>query len=131
MDILGIGSVLGNVTKVAEHFVTSDKERMELELAARKLDQAMDMAQIAINTEEAKSANSFVSSWRPAVGWVCCLGLLYVSFLLPAASFIAKVNGYTGTFPEVDTSITMQILFAMLGLSGLRSYEKLKGVAAK
>ena len=131
MDLLGIGSVIESVGKVAEHFVTTDKEKMALEIEARKLDQANDMAQISVNTEEAKSSSLFVSGWRPAVGWVCGFGLLYVSVLLPIAEFVAKIYGYTGTFPEVDTTITMQVLFGMLGLSGMRTYEKAKGVASK
>ena len=131
MDLLGIGSVIESVGKVAEHFVTTDKEKMALEIEMRKLDQANDMAQLAVNTEEAKSASVFVSGWRPAIGWTCGLGLLYVSFLLPIAQFAAKMYGYAGTFPEVDTTITMQVLFGMLGLSGMRTYEKTKGVASK
>jgi hypothetical protein len=47
------------------------------------------------------------------------------------AQFAAKMYGYAGTFPEVDTTITMQVLFGMLGLSGMRTYEKTKGVASK
>jgi Holin of 3TMs, for gene-transfer release len=131
MDLLGIGSIIQGVGQVAEHFVTTDKERMELEIESRKLDQANDMAQIGVNTEEAKSASLFVSGWRPAVGWICGFGLLYVSVFLPIAEFTAKINGYAGSFPEVDTSITMQVLFGMLGLSGMRTYEKTKGVASK
>lgn len=131
MDLLGIGSVIEGVSKVAEHFVTTDKERMALELESRKIDQQNDMAQIDVNTEEAKSASLFVSGWRPAIGWTCGFGLLYVSVLLPIAEFVAKMYGYAGTFPEVDTSITMQVLFGMLGLSGMRTYEKTKGVASK
>ena len=131
MDLLGIGSVIESVGKVAEHFVTTDKEKMALEIEMRKLDQANDMAQLAVNTEEAKSASLFVSGWRPAIGWTCGFGLLYVSVMLPIAEFVAKMYGYAGTFPEVDTSITMQVLFGMLGLSGMRTYEKAKGVAAK
>jgi len=131
MDLLGIGSVIEGVGKVAEHFVTTDKERMALELESRKIDQQNDMAQLAVNTEEAKSASLFVSGWRPAIGWTCGFGLLYVSVLLPIAEFVAKMYGYAGTFPEVDTSITMQVLFGMLGLSGMRTYEKTKGVASK
>lgn len=131
MDLLGIGSVIESVGKVAEHFVTTDKEKMAMEIEMRKLDQALDMAQLAVNTEEAKSSSVFVSGWRPAIGWTCGLGLLYVSVLLPVAQFIAKMYGYAGSFPEVDTTITMQVLFGMLGLSGMRTYEKTKGVASK
>ena len=132
MDLLGIGTVIESVSKVAEHFVTTDKEKMELELEARKLDQQNDMAQVGVNTEEAKSNSLFVSGWRPFVGWVCGFGLAYVGIILPVGQFIASVMyGYTGKFPEIDTTITMQVLFGMLGLSGMRTFEKSKGVAAK
>ena len=132
MDLLGIGSVIESVGKVAEHFVTTDKEKMALEIEARKLDQANDMAQIGVNTEEAKSASLFVSGWRPFVGWVCGFALFYVAILDPIARFVAEViYSYTGKFPEIDTTITMQVLFGLLGLGGMRTYEKSKGVAAK
>ena len=131
MDLLGIGSVIEGVGKVAEHFVTTDKERMALELEARKIDQANDMAQISVNTEEAKSASLFVSGWRPFVGWVCGFALAYVAILYPFMEFVATYYGYTGKFPEIDTTITMQVLFGLLGLGGMRTYEKAKGVAAK
>lgn len=131
MDLLGIGSVIEGVGKVAEHFVTTDKERMALELESRKIDQQNDMAQISVNTQEAQSSSLFVSGWRPFVGWVCGFGLFYVAMLNPLMQFVANMNGYTGKFPEIDTTITMQVLFGMLGLGGMRTYEKTKGVAAK
>ena len=132
MDLLGIGSAIESVGKVAEHFVTTDKEKMALELESRKIDQQNDMAQISVNTEEAKSASLFVSGWRPFVGWICGFALFYVAILDPLARFTAQViYNYGGKFPEIDTTITMQVLFGMLGLGGMRTYEKSKGVAAK
>ena len=132
MDLLGIGSVIEGVGKVAEHFVTTDKERMALELESRKIDQQNDMAQIDVNKMEAQSASLFVSGWRPFVGWVCGFALLYVAILDPIARFVAEViYTYAGKFPEIDTTITMQVLFGLLGLGGMRTYEKTKGVASK
>ena len=132
MDLLGIGSVIEGVGKVAEHFVTTDKERMALELESRKIDQQNDMAQIDVNKMEAQSASLFVSGWRPFVGWVCGFALFYVAILDPIARFVAEViYSYSGKFPEIDTTITMQVLFGLLGLGGMRTYEKAKGVAAK
>lgn len=129
MDLLGIGSVIESVGKVADHFVTTDKERLSLELEAKRIEQANDLAQIGANTKEAESSSLFVAGWRPCIGWICGFALLYVSVLQPVAEFIANLYGYTGKFPEIDTSITMQVLFGMLGLSGMRTYEKTKGVA--
>lgn len=131
MDLLGIGSVIESVGKVAEHFVTTDKEKMALELESRKIDQQNDMAQIDVNKMEAQSGSLFVSGWRPFVGWTCGFALCYVAILYPFMQFVATYNGYMGKFPEIDTTITMQVLFGMLGLGGMRTYEKAKGVAAK
>lgn len=131
MDLLGIGSVIESVGKVAEHFVTTDKEKMALELESRRIDQQNDMAQIQVNTQEAQSTSLFVSGWRPFVGWVCGFALFYVAMLYPFMQFVANMVGYTGKFPDIDTTITMQVLFGMLGLGGMRTYEKAKGVAAK
>ena len=84
--------------------------------------------QLDINKVEAASKNLFVSGWRPFVGWVCGLGLAYASIIEPVMRFIAKLNDYTGTFPVIDTSITMQVLLGMLGLGAMRTREKEKGV---
>jgi len=88
---------------------------------------SLQLAQIGTNTEEAKSTNWWVAGWRPFVGWVGAVGLLYASFLLPLIQFLAMVGGYTGKFPVLDTTITMQILFGLLGIGGLRTVEKVKG----
>jgi len=89
----------------------------------------VDLAQIDVNKEEAKSSSLFVSGWRPWIGWICGNALLYVAIIEPIARFIATMYGYTGTFPTIDTSLTMQVLLGMLGLAGLRSYDKKQGTA--
>lgn len=88
----------------------------------------VDLAQIEVNREEAKSLNVFVAGWRPFVGWVCGAGLAYVAIVEPLSRFVAQVGfGYEGEFPAIDTSLTMQVLIGMLGLGALRSVEKVKG----
>ena len=88
-------------------------------------------AQIAVNQAEAASPRLWVSGWRPFVGWVGGAGLAYAAILEPLARFVATLAGYTGAFPVLDTTITMQILFALLGVGALRTREKEKGVAAR
>jgi len=90
----------------------------------------LDLAQIEVNKQEAASVNLFVAGWRPAVGWICGAGLAYAAILEPLARFVAQVAfGYSGAFPAIDTSLTMQILAGMLGLGAMRTYEKSKGAA--
>ena len=83
--------------------------------------------QLEINKAEAASTNWFVAGWRPFIGWICGLGLLYVSLVEPIARFVAGVGyHYAGAFPVIDTTLTMQVLFGMLGLGVMRSVEKVK-----
>ena len=70
MNFLGIGTVIESVGKVASDLVTTDKERLELGLREKELDQRTDLAQMEINKQEAAHASLFVAGWRPAVGWV-------------------------------------------------------------
>lgn len=90
----------------------------------------IDLAQIAVNQEEAKSTSLFVAGWRPFTGWICGAALAYVGIVEPVARFVATMAGYSGTFPVIDTTLTMQVLLGMLGLSGFRSLDKKNGVAA-
>lgn len=89
----------------------------------------LQLAQIAVNVEEAKSGDAFTSRWRPFIGWTCGIAMAYVAIVEPIARFVAQVMfGYTGAFPEIDTNLTMQVLVGLLGLSSLRSVDKKNGV---
>lgn len=80
--------------------------------------------QMQINMTEAKHKSVFVAGWRPFVGWVGGFSLAYASILEPLMRFIATMVGYTGEFPVIDTNTTMQVLFGMLGIAGMRSFDK-------
>lgn len=104
--------------------------RMEQTGALAQLAAETDLAklQVQVNLEEAKSANWFVAGWRPFIGWTCGCGLAYVSIIEPLARFSAQVwFHYTGSFPVIDTTITMQVLLGMLGLAAARTVEKVRG----
>lgn len=110
-----------------------DKAKNILEL--ERLKQTGDLAeldayvkglqgQLGINAKEAEHKSIFVAGWRPFVGWVCGIGLAYISILEPIMRFAAAMNGYTGEFPVIDTTLTMQVLLGMLGIGALRSMDK-------
>jgi hypothetical protein len=80
--------------------------------------------QTKINEAEATHRSVFVAGWRPFIGWVCGIGLMYAVFIEPLMRFVFTVKGWTIVFPKIDTTITMQVLFVMLGLVGARSFEK-------
>ncbi len=84
--------------------------------------------QLEINKVEASHKSIFVAGWRPFVGWVCGFGLLYATMLEPIMRFAAVMFGYSGEFPEIDTTLTMQVLVGMLGLVAARTREKEKNV---
>lgn len=127
--VLEIGSAL------IKHFFPDPAQQAAAEQKMAELVVSGEMQKIAgqltVNQEEAKSDSMFVAGWRPFVGWICGLALAYVAIIEPVVRFVALASGYAGKFPVIDTSITMQVLFGMLGLGGMRTYEKTKGVARK
>ena len=109
-----IGKLIQPVTKILDKFIADadTKQKLAHELAK---------AQIEVNKEEAKGG-WFQSSWRPATAWVCVAGFA-VNFLISPllAPFGIDV-------PQADTSTMLPVLMGMLGLGGMRSYEKAKGL---
>lgn len=104
------------------------KAQEELLRTANDQEFQLALAQIEVNKEEAKSENLFKSGWRPAIGWICVFGLAYnfviYNFLLwLVASLHLQVSP-----PPLMSDILMELVFALLGLGGLRTYEKVKGI---
>lgn len=129
MNPLLLGGIVETVGKIADDLFTSDEERAKAELDAYTAETDRLANQTRINEIEAGSSSSFTSGWRPFVGWTCGLALAYVSVLEPVARFVSQVFfGYTGAFPVIDTDLTLQVLLGMLGLGGLRTFEKHKGL---
>lgn len=102
------------------------------ELAQLDADVKLAQGQMEINQVEAANPSLLVSGGRPFVLWTCGVALAYVAIIEPIARFVATVFfHYTGEFPAINTDITMQVLLGLLGLSGLRSYDKKQGTASK
>jgi hypothetical protein len=85
-------------------------------------------AQTDINMQEAKHPKIFVSGWRPFIGWVCGIGLLCNYILTPIIDFILDLLGIGNIPPIFDTSELLPLVMSLLGLGGMRTYEKYKGV---
>jgi hypothetical protein len=145
MDLIGIGSIIEGVGKVASSLVTTDRERLQMALEDRKLDleqakidQATDLAQVEVNKIEAASTSVFVSGWRPAVGWVGVLGLAYQFLGYPLMQWLWAFGQGVDIIPkglnpppDLQTDQLMVLLSGLLGFGGMRTFEKHKGVAAK
>lgn len=97
------------------------------ELAQLTADTDVMKAQAAINEAEADSSSVFVSGWRPAVGWTCAVGI-GVQFLGPLFTWASTLAGHPAVFPVMDSGTLMPLLFGMLGLGGMRTFEKVTGV---
>lgn len=131
-----LGAILDIGSKILDRVLPDPTERAKAQLELLKLEKSGDLAvmtaQTDINKAEASNSNIFVSGWRPFVGWCCGTALLYAALIEPLARFIAQVMfKYTGEFPYIDTDLTLQILLGLLGLAGMRSWEKKEGVASK
>ena len=114
--------VAGIIDKVADKIddFTLDKEEKA------QLIQEINKAQIEVNKVEANSNSLFVSGWRPFVGWTCGVALCYHFVLQPFLTFVLYSFGQQITLPTFDMGTLTTILMGMLGLGGLRSYEKVK-----
>lgn len=124
--VLNIGNTI--INKIFPDPAEAAKAQLQLLQMQQTGELAAIVAQTDINKIEAASTSVFVAGWRPFCGWVGGTGLAYAAIIEPLLSFIARLSGYTGEFPVIDTTITMQILFGLLGLGAMRSYDKLKGV---
>jgi hypothetical protein len=127
------GFMQGTVKPILDKFVPDAKDRLEAEQLLLKSLMASDLAQVEINKVEAASVDRFVSGWRPFIGWVCGASLAYAVLGFSFLNWVLALAGlYTAhtvpTLPAPDVTITLEILMAMLGLGGMRTYEKLKGV---
>lgn len=130
-----ISSLLDFGGKLIDRLIPDPTEAAKAKLALAKMEQDGELAamtaQTDINKVEAGSDSVLVAGWRPFCGWVGGFGLAYAAILEPTIRLVATLLGYTGTFPAIDTTVTMQVLFGMLGLGAMRSYDKVKGVATK
>ena len=122
-------SVVGIAGSVLNKFVADKNLKMTLEHELKTQLQTANLAQIEVNKIEAASKNWFVAGWRPSVGWVCSLAMMYHFILAPMIQFAVGIAGIQVELPEFDFSQLSTILMAMLGMAGLRTFEKQKKVA--
>ena len=114
--------VAGIIDKVAGHV---DKFTLDKEEKAQLI-QEINKAQIEVNKVEAGSSSLFVSGWRPFVGWTCGVALCYHFVLQPFLMFVLSSTGNPMELPIFDMTTLTTVLMGMLGLGGLRTYEKVK-----
>jgi len=133
----GVGAIMsgiGTLAKDLRQAITGDlpaEKQAEIQQKLMELELKAMEGQMAINIEEAKSEHLFVAGWRPFVGWIGGFSLAYAAIIEPLMSWIARVYGSTVVFPVLDTTITMQVLFGILGLGAFRSFDKAQSPSPK
>jgi hypothetical protein len=138
-DLKGLGegiSSIGGLAKDIRAVVTGKSiidpdKQAEIELKLVELEAKARDAQNNVNAIEAASTNWFIAGWRPAVGWVCAMGLFYGTIGKPIIEFLAvTLLRFQGEFPVIDSATLQATLFGMLGLGAMRTVEKIKDSSA-
>lgn len=122
-----IDKVLPDPQQAAEAKMRALEMAQKGELATLDADVRMALGQMEINKVEAQT-DLFRGGWRPATGWCCVAGLLYQFILQPVLPWVVALFGTeVPPLPSIDNETLMVLLTGMLGLGGLRTFERVKG----
>ena len=126
-----LGPVIDRLVQAIPDPAEREREKNRLLSEMQQQAQQLNLAQIEVNKAEAATGNLFIGGWRPAVGWVCALALAWAFVVGPAAQWLMTAAGYGANLPPTAMSADLwELVFAMLGLGGLRTFEKMRGIAA-
>lgn len=120
-----IGGVLD---KIIPDKAGSDKAKQEVEKALIDAANRGLLAQIEVNKVEAAHRSIFVAGWRPFIGWTCGVAFAFMFVVAPIMEWSAPMTGLQISPINIETGPLMTVLLGMLGLGGLRTYEKQKGL---
>ena len=129
-----LDSLIGPATTLASKFIP-DKDLAaklghELATMSDKMANEQMLAQIEVNKAEAASGSLFKGGWRPFIGWVCGIAFAYHFIFQPFLIFLYATFGVSiPDLPQFDMGTLMPVLMGMLGLGGLRTFEKAKGIS--
>jgi len=119
-----IGPVTGLLERVIPDKTEANRLAHEITTMAEKQAHELSKAQLEVNKEEAKHESIFVSGWRPATGW-CCVSAMTGNFMIiPFTNFVMELMAKDIVIPLIPLDTMMPVLLGMLGLGGLRTYEK-------
>lgn len=130
----GFSTLVNAVGGVIDDLVTSDEERLKIALKEKQIDAGLVMGQLDINKTEAQHKSVFVAGWRPAIGWVGAFALAYQFILYPLLMWGWAWLQAAGVVPDsvtpppvLPTDALWVIVSGMLGIGGMRSFDKAKG----
>lgn len=130
MSIVGVdlGGVVTGLGQALDGLFTSDQERAAADLVMARLKQEPHRLQSLITLAEAQSAGVFKGGWRPYIGWTCGASLSWTFVVQPILTWVLAVFAPDVKPPPILDNNLMELVVAMLGLGGMRMYEKIKGV---
>ena len=125
-------NLIGPATQLLDKFIEDKDQKMalahEISTMAERHAQELAKGQIEANTQQAKHPSLFVAGARPAIMWICALGLLTQFFIMPIAEWATAIWLPDVLLPELNTGELMTLTLSLLGLGGMRSFERVKGV---
>ena len=124
----GIDDAIAAGLKILDKFIPDPAEKAKAEEALRTSLLQWDKAQTDVNAVEAANSNLFVSGWRPMLGWTCALAFSFIYVLAPLITWASTLMGYPVPLPQFNVDALISLTFGMLGLAGMRSWEKAKGL---
>jgi hypothetical protein len=122
------GDTLKTVGTVIDDLHFSGEEKEKLKLQMKEIDAKLKEKQLDINKVEAGHRSIFVSGWRPFLGWISGLSIGYVYLFQPILDMILQMFSVKVDWVVLDLGQLMPLILGMLGLGGLRSFEKAKGL---
>jgi len=123
--MLGIAdSVIGVAGKILDKFVEDKDLKTKLNAELKTQLVSLDLAQAQANIEQAKHPSIFIAGARPAIMWICAFGLGWQFVFLPVAIWYMTVSGQAVVLPDIETEGLMSLTLALLGLGGMRTFEK-------
>lgn len=128
-----VSALVGPISSILDKVIPDKdlKEKLSHEIAtmAERHAQEQAMAQIEVNKVEAAHNSMFVAGWRPAIGWICALGMAGNFIVIPFANMALELWDTNVVVPMIELETMMPVLMGMLGLGAMRSFEKTKGVS--
>ena len=123
-----IDKLIQPVSEILDKFIADKDLKIKLQHELNQEIHKANWAQLEVNKVEAAHRNVFVAGWRPFTGWVCASALAYHFILEPIIVFGLALYNIQLTLPQFDMGSLLTVLMGMLGLGGLRTFEKTKGL---
>jgi len=124
-----ISEIIKSAAPILDKFVEDKDAKAKIKAELEQSIIGLQAAQAAANVAQAKHSSLFVAGARPAIMWICALGLLTNFFLMPLAEWATSIWAPDTPLPSLNSEELMTLTLALLGLGGMRSWEKSKGVA--